>query len=500
MLIKYCRHTKLVTEIENAHAKFKKSAVADEFIFFQNEIGSVLTDHNDYTFNTKLKLNNSGATLVTESSGYYQLYYYNQPDTLHISDSVFTLLPIVSSPTLNKQNCLEYINMSTVLGNETVFNEIKKFCPHAIYDLDTLTYHKLQSFQSTNESGLQALEKRLKTYFDALKKLDQPIYVDLSGGYDTRTVLSCLIHFGVPYELVTNNRSVEVSSDVIIAKKIAERLNKTLIVVDIEPAEIDYRNIDPLIQTDMVRGIDIAFRLKQEIENKAQLEGVKIGGWGAEMIRNQYATNKSFDQIVSGFAYKKLIFKSVQEEVDYLRNISSKLKEEMAYWNINSQSPQFSKFIHYHIKARHWAGTMLTMRNRHTATLFPFYHPDISFVCNSFENNNQIQIELIEKFAPILNGIPYSSADKPLDLTSKLVYTYKKWSRKIYRKLGLKNRLRSKMDYSFKAELFYDDEILNKLLNLSMKHLEQTNQTQFIPRYCTILSIFKNYIIKHEEN
>jgi hypothetical protein len=38
------------------------------------------------------------------------------------------------------------------------------------------------------------------------------------------------------------------------------------------------------------------------------------------------------------------------------------------------------------------------------------------------------------------------------------------------------------------------------LLNLSMKHLEQTNQTQFIPRYCTILSIFKNYIIKHEEN
>ena len=67
MLIKYCRHTKLVTEIENAHAKFKKSAVADEFIFFQNEIGSVLTDHNDYTFNTKLKLNNSGTRLVTES-------------------------------------------------------------------------------------------------------------------------------------------------------------------------------------------------------------------------------------------------------------------------------------------------------------------------------------------------------------------------------------------------------------------------------------------------
>jgi hypothetical protein len=146
--------------------------------------------------------------------------------------------------------------------------------------------------------------------------------------------------------------------------------------------------------------------------------------------------------------------------------------------------------------ARHWAGTMLTMRNRHTATLFPFYHPDISFVCNSFENNNQIQTELIKKFAPILNGIPYSSADKPLDMVSKLVYIYKKWSRKISRKLGRKNSLRSKMDYSFNAELFYDDERLNKLLNLSLKHLEQTNQTQFIPRYCTILSIFKNYIIK----
>ncbi len=494
MLIKYCRHTKLVTELENAQAKFKKSAVADEFIFFQNEIGRVLTDHNDYTFNTKLKLNNSGTKLVTESSGYYQLYYYNQPDTLHISDSVFTLLPIVSSPTLNKQNCLEYINMSTVLGNETVFNEIKKFCPHAIYDLDTLTYHKLQSFQSTNEAGLQALEKRLKTYFEALKKLDQPIYVDLSGGYDTRTVLSCLIHFGVPYELVTNNRSVEVSSDLIIAKKIAERLNKTLIVVDIEPAEIDYRNIDPLIQTDMVRGIDIAFRLKQEIENKAQLEGVKIGGWGAEMIRNQYATNKSFDQIVSGFAYKKLIFKSVQEEVDYLRNISSKLKEEMAYWNINSQSPQFSKFIHYHIKARHWAGTMLTMRNRHTATLFPFYHPDISFVCNSFENNNQIQIELIEKFAPILKGIPYSSADKPLDTRAKIVYFYKKWERKILRKLGVKSIIKSGADYFFPFNTYIDENVLIDFLGVSIDYLYRTNQKQLISRYCVILTVFKNHL------
>jgi hypothetical protein len=496
MLIKYCRHTKLVIELENAQANFKKSAVADEFIFFQNEIGKVLQDQNDYIFNSKLKLDKEHTTLTTESSGYFQLYYYSQADTLYISDSVLGLLPEIETPTLNKQNCLEYINMSTVLGNETIFYEIKKFCPHAIYDLDTLTHSKLQSFQSTNEAGLQALEKRLKIYFEALKKLNQTIYVDLSGGYDTRTVLSCLIHFGVPYELVTNNRSVEVSSDVIIAKKIAERLNKRLIVVDIEPAEIDYGSIAPLIQTDIVRGIDIAFRLNHEIENKAQLKGIKIGGWGAEMIRNQYATNKSFEQIIAGFAYKKLNFKSASEESDYLKNIALKLEEELAFWNINSQSPQFSKLLHYQVKARHWAGTMLTMRNRHTATLFPFYHPDISFVCNSFENNNQIQTELIKKFAPILNGIPYSSADKPLDMVSKLVYIYKKWSRKISRKLGRKNSLRSKMDYSFNAELFYDDERLNKLLNLSLKHLEQTNQTQFIPRYCTILSIFKNYIIK----
>ena len=77
MLIKYCRHTKLVTELENAQANFKKSAVADEFIFFQNEIGKVLQDQNDYIFNSKLKLDKEHTTLTTESSGYFQLYYYN---------------------------------------------------------------------------------------------------------------------------------------------------------------------------------------------------------------------------------------------------------------------------------------------------------------------------------------------------------------------------------------------------------------------------------------
>lgn len=498
MLIKYNRRLKNLTEIENSETRIVQLIDRNQLVFCQNEIGIVLKDTENYCYNSKLHILDNVCHLTTESSGYFQLYYHNTLNEIYISDSIFKIVPLVNELTLNKQNCLEYINMSTVLGNETIFNEIKKFKPHSVYDLDKMSDKKLAILSYDTTANIASLEHAIETYFQALKKLNQTIYVDLSGGYDTRTALSALIYHQVPFELVTNNRLESVSPDIKIAEKIAKKLNKELNIINIEPSTIDPNDFSAIDFSEMVRGLDVCFRLKEEISNKTNLNGIKLGGWGAEMIRNQYGSDKTFDQIINGFAYNKLKLSNKTEEKDYLTNIKNKLENELDFWEINQNHPKFSQLLHYRIKARHWAGSMLTMRNNHTSTLFPFYHPEIALISNLLPENNTYQNQLIKKYAPMLVDIPFSSGDKPLSKVEQIKFESEKFLRKLLRKLGIKNTLKTTTDYPFPIYEIKDNPIFAEFLNISKDHLIKTNQNHLITKYFVILSIVNRFIKKYD--
>lgn len=494
MLVKLDTKSHEISIIDNNHIDLLSNEQTKTIVFHQNAIGQSLPDTNNYCYNSKLEISALSLKLTTESSGYYQLYYYELQDFIYISDSIFLLLPHVADLSLNKQNCLEYINMSTVLGNETVFNEIKKFEPHTVYDLKHHLKNKISAFSYKQTETFESLLVALEHYFLALKKTNQTIYVDLSGGFDTRTVLSCLIHFEIPYELVTNNRSESVSPDIKIAKIIAAKLNKKLHVINIEPSSINPNDTAVISSTQMVRGFDIACRLKEEIINKSKLSGIKVGGWGAEMMRNQYGSTKSFEQIVDSFAYKKLKLHNNEDDKAYLEAVSNKLKAEMIFWELEPDMPHFSQLLHYRIKARHWAGSMLSMRNNFTPTLFPFYHPNIALISNLLPDSDHYQTELMNKFAPVLAGIPFSSADKPIDKLSGLIFYFQKLKRKVFRKLGLFSQIKSTTDYPFPVNQIPDNKEFANFVGVSKDYLIKTNQLNLVTKYFVVLSLFNNYI------
>jgi len=172
--------------------------------------------------------NEGNVFVITDKLGSFPIYKFEDSNTIQISN-MFLPLAKRSNITINYQACAEYLSFDYCFDC-TVFNEIEHLDGGSIYQFDPhlkicgyddflsgIVFNKYNDLDEVSRIATETLEYNL-----SFLSADDKIFVDLTGGFDTRTTTTILKNMKVDFE--TGICGEQVLREAGLAKKVAETL------------------------------------------------------------------------------------------------------------------------------------------------------------------------------------------------------------------------------------------------------------------------------------
>ena len=451
----------IYNDLQNESLIFKKIAGHFNFITF---------------INNELKI-------VTDKSGHYFSYKILEDNEISYTTSLTLGASYISQKKYNEQEMLEFVNVASTFGGNTIFKNIVHNKAGNIINLQNNTRDNYFNIHIKN-TNFKDFIISVKNYFNNFSNVTKSIGADLSGGFDTRTIAAALLNAKVDFDFLTNNRPESVSKDKEVAIQIAKEVGKQIHVI---PLEKNFKNqyIDQntiIKKLEAARGADILKRVYNEIQNKSNLTDVIIGGWGAEMLRNQHGRFNNLQDLVRGFGYYRININK-ERDTKYLHAIETKLNYLKTIPKDSNTS--ISELAFYLEKGKYWSGSVLSARNKYAFWFFPYFDPILSIpMLGLNRKGNKLQNKVVNKLYSNFSKIPYGN----IDTESTLVSAIKTFIKKI---LKLKKYTKqNKFDYP-KDVSSVDYKELEELININQDILIQKGASRSVSKYETLGEFIK---------
>jgi hypothetical protein len=137
--------------------------------------------------------------VIVDRYGIYSMFYLRNDDYIILSDVISEITAHMSNIRLNKEKIIEYLNFGFTPGNETHIEGIYEFESSRVYEINQeleMTERiywesrgSLEEGRMTKEEFRAVFNKHIQTAMSLNKKVCSP----LTGGLDTRTILSACI-------------------------------------------------------------------------------------------------------------------------------------------------------------------------------------------------------------------------------------------------------------------------------------------------------------------
>lgn len=197
-----------------------------------------------------IKKENNKLTISQDYFGCFGCYVYQKENYFAISNNLLELVKYLKCKlTLNKEYYNRLINAreTTFSLNDTVINEIKRYNGNYIINITdskltiTKKEEKVYSINYSDERYLQILDKWYERWINIFRNINGNIIQDLSGGIDTRILLSISKNANILNSIAFRNKDInpdingsESIEDFIIGQQIIkyynlQELNKVLI-------------------------------------------------------------------------------------------------------------------------------------------------------------------------------------------------------------------------------------------------------------------------------
>ena len=171
--------------------------------------------------------------IVNDCFGIYRAFYTHDNDTFLIASEIKSLLKYNQmSYSLDRGKFAEYLLYDVILEGETFFKEIHRLPPASIWTYKDGVVSKKQYFdlshlrEDTSLSKIEFMEEVDRTFRKIMPRYasGEGIVLSLTGGWDTRAILSVISSLGYSMPCCTWRGSYRDSLDVRLAKKVAKTL------------------------------------------------------------------------------------------------------------------------------------------------------------------------------------------------------------------------------------------------------------------------------------
>ena len=184
--------------------------------------------------------------VITDRIGIYTMFYYQDAENFFITDNLKELKQECGDFNLNMTSIIELLNLGFKIGNKTLFENIFEFEPARIYEFDNQFNKQISEYWSVfdlKQEDKLSIEEFRNLYnhnLDIISDLEEEILLPISGGKDTRMLLSAILE--KKEKLLCYTFGPHFHSDVTESKKICDHLG---IKHDIIESNDDWaRNID----------------------------------------------------------------------------------------------------------------------------------------------------------------------------------------------------------------------------------------------------------------
>lgn len=369
--------------------------------------------------------------VFNDASNLYTLYYHQKNDNIYIGSDLFDLAinrNEKKSLTIDENNFLEGVFVNGILGEATIFKEIKKLLGHEYISINLRTENFKINHISVKKSIISKLsfernfEKYHKTLINninSIVKHYKNIAIFITGGLDSRVILSAFLNAGVKPTLLygignsaitnTNNNDYE------IVKKIAKKFDLELIKMNwSSPNPID-KHWDELsvkygFHSEIYSG---NINVIHEIEQLKNIDFIEFGYMGEVLRNSAWMDNYNKDFLCSKklaelylAKYNTGIIKNKEEIIENIENyfISVSERHEIDFKNISKDQNQI-----YDNEYRKFSDThFLNFVNLYTFSLSILGNVHLLNIAATIpydqKENGKFQIEIIRKlYAPVLS-------------------------------------------------------------------------------------------------
>lgn len=281
-------------------------------------------------------------------------------DEFILSDSADVVKDNLKNITVQKRSVEEFLGAGFVLGNDTLYNEIKQIqagqyliCDSTKNDVKIDFYYKhlhCNFFNKTDEDHFADLDKISKNVFKRIIKIanGRQLVVPLSGGYDSRYIATMLKMLG--YEnVVCYTYGRKESFEVEISKKVAKKLGFRWCFVeyteDVWTQFLnDFSNYNKFaFHFSSLPHIQDLMAIKYMSERKKIDENaIVVPGYCGDLLGGSYVTKEIVEIKQIGFSIDQLL-KYILDNHLYLKNKKFSNTDSSIVQHINSEINKLSK-------------------------------------------------------------------------------------------------------------------------------------------------------------
>lgn len=380
---------------------------------------------------------NGGLYAFTDYNGIYGVY--TNKDKSLISSSFLSLAQSQKKRTISKQELFEYISHGPWYGDATIVKEVRRLDSHSIHQLKpqdgavakAISAHSLNPHLRLDEQR-DSVVRQLLDYFSSLKEnLGNSICSALSGGYDSRLMVSlcckvginpCLYVYGGDTSLdVQMSKNICQGEHLSIRHQNKSRFPRVTVDEFVKAVSAQYYFLDAQFESGSFDpGTDLLTRRWRTARAMLQLSGV-----GGEIYRNYFFVSEKpvdiypfvrqhFD--VPNFA----CFTSQFHREDYLQILAAKLKLALGTTS-DRLSRQQAEMAYPAMRLKYWMGPNVAANNVLSYALSPFSEPEFTLpslqIPIKYKYAGKFEAAVIAAIAPNLAKYPsiygYNFIDLP---------------------------------------------------------------------------------------
>lgn len=457
--------------------------------------------------------------IFIDRMGNYKVYLDSNSEIF--SSSFVTILDTLEDITINVQSIYEYIFQGATYGDETIIKEISLLSSEYRFNINK-NIDKINNddiiFSTLNVDIDNIINSTLETinnYFsDLYRSFKNNIDTALSGGYDSRFILSMLLLNGsVPRVHVYGGDG---DIDVKIAREIAEGEEIKIIHTDKSLcSKMDINGFSNIIEANFLSfdgcpsdgifdtGEDLATR-RQRCAGRA----LALNGGGGEVFRNFfYLPDRplTIRQILFAFycQFDPRICTDLFHEQRYLDSLGAKIGRVLKTKD-DHISRGSAEFLYPGFRCRFWTGRNTSVNNRFGWALTPF--TDFAVVRDAFriplkyKNFGRFEAALIHATSPQLaaydSGYGHNfSGPPPLRRIAKDLATILRPTS--LRRLSYRLKHRRPVTYPYYLQQPYIETVLDPSFPAmsAFLHMDRINDVTLFNRACTLEYLFAKYAI-----